>query len=415
MEKMSFKQKIVLVSFGLFLSLALLEIGLRIGGFVYLAFQEHENRFSLRQKGTYKILCLGESLTAMGGEYSYSRQLENILNQLNIGVKFTVVNQGIPGAKSEVIVSQLEYNLNKYKPDMVVTMMGENDAAVYEDISNLNSILSFKTLRAYKLINMLIRDFFNKTRGIILYKLRKDKVDTSNAMNDSERLNNFQVKEEILQKSLDANLKNDGIKAELGWLYWSKGEFDKAEEILKEIIALNPKNYGVFAELGRQYWSQGKYAKAEEIFKRAIEVNPINDKFYRGLAICYNEQGKKKSAEEYFGKAKRLRSKYYNLVTLHNYLKLKKIVIERGMKLVCVQPPMRSIDLLKQLLGSNKAVFFVDNEMVFENTILNGKYGDYFKDMCNVDSGHCTPKGYRLIAEQIANVILRECFSGLTK
>ncbi len=418
MQKITTKQKIILIIFGLFLSIVLLEIGLQIGGFVYLTLQEHANKLSLRQTGNYRILCLGESVTAMGGENSYPRKLEEILNQRNnIGVKFTVINKGIPGADTGVIVSQLEYNLNKYKPDMVITMMGENDGVNtkdYADSSIRQSVSYFKALKIYKLINVLSQYFFNKANEIMLLKIGRNKENNLNAVNNSWQLGNVK-EEETLVKYRGMNLKNEGIKGELGWQYWNKGEYDKAEKILKEILAVNPKCFMAYAELGRQYWSQGKYAEAEEILKRGININPINDKLYGGLAICYNEQGKNKSAEEYFEKAKRLSSKYYNPVTLHNYQKLKEIVIKRELTLVCIQSPLRSINSLKQMIGTHKGIFFVDNETVFKEAIKQGKYADYFKDMCAGDSGHCTPKGNRLLAQQIANVILRECFSELTK
>jgi len=37
-------------------------------------------------------------------------------------------------------------------------------------------------------------------------------------------------------------------------------------------------------------------------------------------------------------------------------------------------------------------------------------YNDYFTDMFAGDFGHCTRKGNRLLAENIANVILKEYF-----
>ncbi len=418
MQKITTKQKITLIIFGLFLSVVLLEIGLRIGGLVYLTLQEHVNKLSLRQTGSYKILCLGESVTAMGGEDSYPRQLEEILNQRRIGVKFTVINKGIPGGDTGVIVSQLEYNLDNYKPVFVITMMGENEGLntkAFEDISIRKNIFFFKALRIYKLINILSQIFFNKVNEIVVPKKKENKEDALSVVSNKGQLNNSKEEEAKLRKSREINPKNEGIKGELGWQYWNKGEYDKAEKILKGILALNPKCVVAYAELGRQYWSQGKYAEAEETLKRGININPINDKLYGGLAICYTEQGKNKSAEEYFEKAKILSTKYYNPITLHNYQKLKEMVIKRGLILVCIQSPLRSINSVKQMIGAHKSVFFVDNELVFKEAIKHGKYADYFKDMCAGDSGHCLPKGNRLLAQQIANVILRECFSELTK
>ncbi|MCB4790497.1 MAG: hypothetical protein LHV68_01280 [Elusimicrobia bacterium] len=74
------KRKIVLILLGIFLSITLLEIGLRLSGYTYLYLQEYGNRKALNNKGTYRILCLGESTTA--GQYP--QYLEEELNNRHI-------------------------------------------------------------------------------------------------------------------------------------------------------------------------------------------------------------------------------------------------------------------------------------------------------------------------------------------
>lgn len=82
----STRQKLVLVSSGVLLALCLLEGGLRVGGWLFLAAQEARNRASLRQGETYRILCIGESTTAFGGDQSWPRWLERILNESARGI-----------------------------------------------------------------------------------------------------------------------------------------------------------------------------------------------------------------------------------------------------------------------------------------------------------------------------------------
>lgn len=92
----SFRQRIFLIIGGLFLSLVILEIALRFGGFMFLFLQEHRNIASIRQKGEYRIMCLGESTTALGDKNSYPSQLEEVLNQRSQKIKFSVINKGTP-------------------------------------------------------------------------------------------------------------------------------------------------------------------------------------------------------------------------------------------------------------------------------------------------------------------------------
>ncbi len=122
-SKVTFPQKIMLMALGILLSIFLLEISLRIGGFLVMSLQEHRNHLSMKKEGTYRIMCLGESTT----QGQYPRFLEEILNNRNTGIKFSVIDKGVGGTKTMFILSQLESNLAEYKPDMVITMMGIND------------------------------------------------------------------------------------------------------------------------------------------------------------------------------------------------------------------------------------------------------------------------------------------------
>jgi len=152
------KQKIALIIFGLFLCGVLLEVGLRFGGFILLSQEEYRNRNLFNKEGTYHIMCLGESTTLIGGWNAYPRQLERILNQRNIGIKFKVINKGVPGTYSTNIVANLESNINKYNPDMIIVMMGINDrdyTVPYADIPSNKTVLFLKSFRIYKLAKLL--------------------------------------------------------------------------------------------------------------------------------------------------------------------------------------------------------------------------------------------------------------------
>ena len=52
----------------------------------------------------------------------------------------------------------------------------------------------------------------------------------------------------------------------------------------------------------------------------------------------------------------------------------------------------------------------VHNEKIFKEAVQEGSYSEYFFDNFGGVFGHCTPKGNRLLAQNIANVILEECF-----
>lgn len=478
-------KRIARLIFELFIFLILLEIGLRIGGFIYLSFQEYLNYLSLKQKGTYRIMCLGECTTALGGKDSYPTQLEKILNERNIGVKFSVINLGIPGTNTTFIVSQLEDNLNRYKPDMVIAMMGINDRkdiVPYEDASPKKNKLFLQKFNTYKLTRLIWLYIKNKTSKIGICKLREKEGFIAKAkdlmqldtLKEPEKMSKKPTEitpknnkesppelkawfwfreeprkaEESLKKAIELNPKNDilhlilGIfysvqgnydKAEemlkkaielnprdncqiyftLGMCYRSQGKYDQAEEMFKEAIKINPSYDRAYFELGRRYMNLGEYDKAEGLLKEAIKINPENGNIYSCLALCYGEQGKYKLAKKYFKIAARLRSENYNSVTPYNYQSLREIVTQRGVKLVCVQFPMFSIELLKKIFDDREGIIFVDNEKIFKEALKNSNYNyeEYFMDSFAGDFGYCTPKSNGILAENIANAILKEYFN----
>ena len=159
--RISFQQKIGLIAFGLFLTLVLIETGLRLGGIVSISLRDLRNRVSLKG-GEVRILCLGESTTAD----QYPSFLEASLNQRNTGIKFSVIDEGMSGTNTWIILSGLESVLDEYHPDIVITMMGINDrAATYtpdDSALYLKAGNFLRSFRVYKLIRLYLEiDFKN--------------------------------------------------------------------------------------------------------------------------------------------------------------------------------------------------------------------------------------------------------------
>lgn len=481
----AFLQKFALISLGVFLFLVSLEIGLRAYGALFLYSQEFRNISSITQKGSYRIMCLGESTTVLGfGEDSYPIQLEKILNQSNIGIRFSVINKGVVGVDTSAILEHLGENLNKYKPDMVVTMMGVND--MNTNLLGGGNIIAqrvrifLKDLRVYKLANLLWshiaakkdaleRDkqfYFSLNREFINKAMKAKTRDFKTSLflarfYRSEK--NFPEAEKLYKEAIALRPGKGRIYQEVGWLYEDNGNYLKTEELLKKAIQVDPRNYRTYLDLGWFYRSRENYSQAEAMFKKAIELNPKEEMVYIELSWLYNCQGKSLQAEdafkkalkltlskrrktlglgvfyengiqnyqtaigglgalytemnnheyarEYYRKADELRLKYLNPVTRYNYRKLKETLDKKNITLVCAQYPVRSVELLKKIFEGETGVVFVDNEKIFKDMIKKEGYNEYFNDLFAGDFGHCTLKGNRLLAGNIARVILKECFN----
>jgi Flp pilus assembly protein TadD len=217
--------------------------------------------------------------------------------------------------------------------------------------------------------------------------------------------------EELFRKAVELNPREDvWAYINLGYLLFWNGRFLEAEKVFKKAIELRPEKDRAYINLGSLLFKGGRFSEAEKVFKKAIELNPDNDTSYRFLASLYRHNDRKELAEEYCRKASKTRSAEYCPMAVSNYQKLKEILDKRGIKLVCVQYPMRNIGPLKKIFAAYDGVVFVDNEKVFKKAVVRGGYEEYFVDMFAGDFGHCTNKGNRLLAENIANVILKEYF-----
>jgi len=215
--------------------------------------------------------------------------------------------------------------------------------------------------------------------------------------------------DEPFKKAIELNPRNHDAYVGLGQFYLNQNKFSQAEDLFKKAVDLNPKDVNVYLGLGWIYRVQGKFSQAEDSFKKAIDLIPQNELSNGAISGLYEEIGKPELAKEYAEKVNRLG--YYR-VTVDNYRKLKEILYKRGIRLVCVQYPMRSLESLKKIFKNDDAgLIFVDNEAIFKEEVKKSGFKEIFSDMFAGDFGHCTGKGNRILAENIGNVILKEVFS----
>lgn len=166
---------------------------------------------------------------------------------------------------------------------------------------------------------------------------------------------------------------------------------------------MNPGNDQACLDLGLLYRKLNKDELAEVYLKKTLSINPLNARAARALETLYREQGLDDLSQEYESKVDK-----YNLnpLTSNNYRKIKEILEQMGITLVCVQYPVRSVLPLEHLFEGEENVIFVDNEKVFKEALQHGNWREYFTDMFTGDFGHCTARGNKLLAGNIANRIL---------
>ncbi|MCX5714818.1 MAG: tetratricopeptide repeat protein [Candidatus Omnitrophica bacterium] len=394
----------------------------------YLSIIQYNNSGSPKLKSTYRIICLGESTTA--GQYP--RLLEKILNTRCPEIKISVIDKGAPAITTSCIISHLKENLETYKPDMVVVMMGINEGD--ELTPAIKAMISDKrtfSFQAFKLIELIwfriagpAADVICVERGQEYYNLGKfaeaeaefKKAIKINPKNDNAygylvRTYNDRGKhiesEALFDEAMRNNPHNYQAYLWMGAGYRKRGEYHLAEAMLKKAIKILPQDDSPYIELFAMYMQSKGFNEAEEILKEAIRSSVVTTRIKRAVSILYAETGKRQLSDKYAAEGNSAKMK---TVTIANYRELWKIVKNRGMQLVCVQYPMRDIELIKGIFKEEPGIIFVDNKQIFQEAMRNEGLQAYFIDMFGGDFGHCTLKGNRLLAENIAKVILREVF-----
>lgn len=253
----------------------------------------------------------------------------------------------------------------------------------------------------------------------------------------------YKLAQQCFNKAIVLDPESEAAYIELARSYVFDSQFRQAQEAAAKVIEINPQNRWAYYDLGG-YYQRDQPAKAESYYRKAIELNFGNDWMHTNLVWLYRSQGKLFDAEallmealvlypnsywinaalasvykemyrlelatEYENKLESLRANFYPSITVNNYHKLKEILDKRKIKLVCVQYPVWSIGPLMQIYKHQEGIIFVDNEKVFQDALKYGCYKDYFIDMYGGNFGHCTEKGNWLLAENIANAILKEAF-----
>ena len=302
-------QNLLLIIFGILLSLVLMELGLRLGGVVFLSLQEYRNVRSIIGKGEYRIMCIGESTTAFGGEDSYPAQLEKILNARHLGIRFKVINKGVPGTDVSFLVSKLSSQVDKYHPDMIITMMGINNygfEAVKRNIPQKNGNTK-ESLNVLKLAQLLWRNIqvrcmlagVNQKKpgakpglAAITGSAGKEEKDLREQALQYQRQGAFAQAEEMFKQIITRYPQDGWHYYELGMLYREEGKYPEAIEAFEKASGLLPGINNPSVSLGLIYRDLGEYDKAEHIFTNVIDANPCEYVNYNYLEWTYRREGR---------------------------------------------------------------------------------------------------------------------------
>lgn len=420
-------RKIFFISLpGLLIFLFLVELGLRAGGVLYLKLRHPETYVKLadRTKNTFNILCLGDSFTqgtGAGTEDSYPKQLERLLQQ-NINKNIIVANNGMSGNTSSLLLNNLEKEINKYNPRLIIVMVGINNRWNYTESSYFNLYRDnigfwdrlgkdFSNWRVYKLIKIVSLRIKSKTD--------KDNMQDLNA----DRIRNILI----------AGIKSDSLDLyDIGLSFYSEGKLDLARQKYIEALNIDSSNYAALLQLALIDICRKQYRLAKEEIWQAIytvdsksyayyvnvifnlldqfQDNSINPKFELIKLKEYLEENYEESNKKSLLRMINAKLKIYENDTIlteiikYDLKEIIKISKNRKVAIILQTYPRNWYFLFNNAIreiSREYNIVLVDNERIFEEEAKHIDIERFF-----VPDGHCNAKGYGIIAENTYKTLI---------
>jgi len=402
---MNFFKKISLVFAGILISLVILEILLQISGLTLTTIKKYQNK-NLNDPNAITILCLGESTT----DGQWPPILQKILDDKAKHKKFNVIDVAKSGDNTFFILADIDSHLAKHKPNCVISMIGINDKGIgytkYK-IKSLNLLqLIYNHIKNKYFYNYSDENFF-MLQDLAMKNIKEKKP------RESEQLLNF-----LMAKS---NNYSENTAMLLMWLYLDEPteyNLDKLKLLIDnyrgeityrilhklELFFLKQKNS---SEEFKNWLLKNKNRLIYDDIGTASILNKYNCSF-----LLKDMKKKRQYTDDVLIKNKNLNKQKIFKYMQTNYIEiLNKIYnYSETTKVMPMQYPTLHVEKLKEDLSCSKhynKLMFIGNDTNFKEALKNHKTEDIFKDMFGGSFGHCTELGNTIIAENVAEIILK--------
>jgi len=281
---------------------------------------------------TRTVLAVGESTTAIAGDPTHARlvstsswpqQLEQILNERTED-NWRVINRAVLGGTSNEIVDRLKPDLDQYRPDVVVAMMGMQDESPRRverrDRSEPKRTSWWTSLRTVRLFYELSGSPFLSQEDYVPGDVSqwsdiphsfRDRVIEWRPMAQETRL--LGATSEVMSR------------VDLGLYFWLVGQPDRAETIWRQLFDTQ----GIGANLlARVMLDRGDQAGAEAFLREAMKRTPDEGLYAVVLSGALVGSGQLTAAIELLESAIRKHCREREVVRKHQYLALAVALIE---------------------------------------------------------------------------------------
>lgn len=457
-------KRIGLIFLGFLVALLLLETGLRIAGHIYRyeQVQTSEAGIHIEDENQYRILCIGESTTAesdFGGKTdAWPARLERILNHRTSEPRqYKVINEGVMGTVTAFVVARIRDQIKAYRPHLVVTMMGINDAfssMKYTEETSSWVKMRFAELRVTKFFRVFFnaashgfakeeqppppqRPFVNEPGMVKSLNQKVADGDTAGAQAIVDKLlEKYPTKEKAIYAIFTRMLCKSTTMEQPVHQAFRMNVFNK---MLALDVPRSDISGRIHAALTFQYFRNGQWNQYFEASRNAIRYleNENEKEYYISNYIHYSTLQKRtdpyvRKLEKKYRVSKVKGARY--AATRHHYKMFYRILKKNNIKYAAMQYPTRDIRLLRYFLSdefdpsidndagmffSQKAdskydtvlrddpdIVFIGHEAPFSLGLSSHPYDYYFKDRFGGTFGHTTAHGHELIAQTAADALL---------
>lgn len=431
-------KKTLLIFCGILIALISLEIVLQTTSFIILRINKLNINKTIKlakNKNEITILCIGESTTYEQYPKNLQRYLDLYLDKKSV----KVIDCGIPGTNLNNTLKNLDNYISDYNPDIVISMMGINDAQ-RQDVKIYNKKYRLKTLELLRIIKKHITaDLYAENlnyniNDIMLEYIKSGKPPV------------------ILESMLKKDKNNPEILTALISVYRILKDYESTEKYANQYIEnyLGKFDADVPFFLTDIYIQQKKYPNAEKLISKIISDKAITDTFIDDYICRIIESYIKFAPDEkklnlynmllenkvqtkildnfYIYLSKKLKqpvkrydyeNKFKNIVSApffstkeikESYLSFAKKIIEKNIIYICMGYPTMPIETFKDFFKNSKyedKIIFVSNEYNFKKRLAKMPYFALFIDNFAGTFGHCTNFGNKLIAKNVGDVILK--------
>ncbi|MDD5628411.1 MAG: hypothetical protein PHU21_05070, partial [Elusimicrobia bacterium] len=244
----------------------------------------------------------------------YPRPLEEILNARSPGPEFSVIDEGRGATNSSYVLSRLEENLDRYRPDFVAAMIGNNDRGVaYLDGAPYRENFLFRRSRAFRFLSLAWMGAARRRQEAALRELplpdppgrpaarRPDLPQWLNHLRQGRRLlhgGRARAAEALLREAARLAPREARTALALEELESLRGHPEQARRFLALARSLPCADADSLTAWGHHHLRRRQWALAQAAFARAVAVDYGALGALQGLSQALVRQGEVGRAEE---------------------------------------------------------------------------------------------------------------------